>query len=96
MQFRELFFHKKIFPIYNLFKGEKDMSLESLMTKAGKVIPNRFLLTRVLVKRVRQLNSGYKPKVEVKEKTPSMEIALMEISEGKIELAGINEPEIQT
>ncbi len=71
------------------------MNTYSLMAKAEEVIPNRFLLSIVLTKRIRQLNSGYKPKIEVEEKTPSIEIALKEIIERKLEVVGIDKSEIR-
>lgn len=72
------------------------MNKYTLMANAEKVIPNRFILSKVLTLRVRQLNSGYKPKVEVEEKTPPMEIALQEIIERKLEIVGIDKSEIRT
>lgn len=72
------------------------MNTYSLMAKAEEVIPNRFLLSIVLTKRIRQLNSGYKPKIEIEEKTPSIEIALQEIIERKLEVVGIDKSEIRS
>ena len=72
------------------------MNQYSLMAKAEEVIPNRYILSKILTKRVRQLNSGDKPKIEVDEKTPSMEIALKEIIEKKLDLVGIDKSEIRT
>lgn len=65
------------------------MVSETLMVKAALVIPNRFLLTKILSDRVNQLQRGRKPKVEVEEKTPFLEIALQEIAEGKLELVEV-------
>lgn len=65
------------------------MNQYSLIADAGKVIKNRFLLTKIVIDRVKQLEKGRKPKVEVEENTPHMEIALKEIIEGKIELVGL-------
>lgn len=72
------------------------MNVNSLVADAGNVITNRFLLSRVLTKRIRQLNGGAKPKVEVEDKTPSMEIALQEIIEKKLEITGIADFELQS
>ena len=72
------------------------MSKYSLIAKAEEIIPNRFILSKVLTKRVSQLNSGYKPKVEVEEKTPPMEIALKEIIERKLDLVGVDKSEIRS
>ena len=72
------------------------MNQYSLMAKAEEVIPNRYILSKILTKRVRQLNSGDKPKIEVDEKTPSMEIALKEIIEKKLDLVGVDKSEIRT
>ncbi len=49
---------------------------------------NKYLLTMMLAKRVKQLNAGYKPLVETKNKKPVL-IALQEISEGKVYLKDI-------
>lgn len=65
------------------------MVIHDLLAKAAEVIPNRFLLTKILFDRVRQLQSGAKPKVKVEEKTPFEDIALKEIGEGKLELVGL-------
>jgi len=71
------------------------MNTYNLISKATKVISNRFLLSKILTDRIRQLNGGSKPKVEVKEKTPSMEIALKEIIERKLNIVGIDKSELQ-
>lgn len=65
------------------------MVIHDLTAKAADVIPNRFLLTKILADRVKQLQRGAKPKVEVEEKTPLVDIALKEIGEGKLELVGL-------
>lgn len=65
------------------------MNQYDLIASAGKVIKNRFLLTKIIIDRVKQLEKGRKPKVEVEENTPLMEVALKEIIEGKIELVGL-------
>lgn len=70
------------------------MDYHELTTKAAKVIPSRFLLTKILSDRVKQLQSGAKPKVKFEEGTPLMEIALKEIADGKLELVGLEEAEI--
>ncbi len=70
------------------------MDTSSLIEKAGQVIKNRFLLTKIIIDRVKQLEKGAKPKIDVEEKTPLMEIALKEIIEGKIDLIGIEETEV--
>ena len=72
------------------------MNTYSLMAKAEEIIPNRYILSKILTKRVRQLNSGYKPKIKIEEKTPSMEIALKEIIEKKLDLVGVDKSEIRT
>ncbi len=69
------------------------MDTYSLMADAAKVIPNRFLLTKIATDRIRELQRGSKPKVDVEEKTPLMQIALKEIAENKIELVGFEESE---
>lgn len=70
------------------------MEISGLIAEAGLVIKNRFLLTKIIIDRVKQLEKGAKPKIDVEEKTPLMEIALKEIIEGKIELIGIEETEV--
>ncbi len=56
------------------------------------MIENKYLLTMMLAKRVKQLNAGYKPLVETKNKKPIL-IALQEISEGKVYLKDIQASE---
>ncbi len=70
------------------------METSGLIAEAGLVIKNRFLLTKIIIDRVKQLEKGAKPKIDVEEKAPLMEIALKEIIEGKIEIRGIEETEV--
>ena len=71
------------------------MSTYSLMAKAEEIIPNRFILSKILTSRIRQLNNGDKPKIEVERKPPPMEIALKEIIEKKLDFVGIEKSEIR-
>jgi DNA-directed RNA polymerase subunit omega len=56
-----------------------DISNEKALTKVG----NAFILAILLSERVKELRQGAKPLVETDSKNPT-EIALKEISEGKI------------
>ncbi len=56
------------------------------------MIENKYLLTMMLAKRVKQLRAGEKPLVETKNKKPIL-IALQEISEGKVYLKDIQASE---
>ncbi len=71
------------------------MNTESLIEEARKIYPNRFLLSKIIIDRVKQLQEGAKPKVEVEEKTPLMNIALKEIIEGKFEVINLEELDLQ-
>ncbi len=67
------------------------MNTESLIEEARKIYPNRFLLSKIIIDRVKQLQDGAKPKVEVEEKTPLFNIALKEIVDGKFEVINLEE-----
>jgi len=67
------------------------MNTQSLIAEARKIYPNRFLLSKIIIDRVKLLQEGAKPKVEVEEKTPFLDIALKEIVEGKIEVTNLEE-----
>lgn len=56
------------------------------------MVENKYLLTMMLAKRVKQLRAGEKPLVESKNKK-SILIALQEISEGKVYLKDIQASE---
>ena len=49
-----------------------------------KKIPNKYILTIVTGKRVRELTKGEAPLVKTKAKTTLVQIALKEVLEGKI------------
>ena len=66
-----------------------------LIEAARKIYPNRFLLTKIVIDRVKQLQEGAKPKVEVEEKTPLLNVALKEIIEGKFEVINLEELDLQ-
>ena len=69
------------------------MTTQSLIEAARKIYPNRFLLSKICIERVKQLHDGAKPKVEVDEKTPFLEIALQEIVEKKFEVTNLEDLE---
>jgi DNA-directed RNA polymerase subunit K/omega len=71
------------------------MNTENLIEEARKIYPNRFLLSKIIIERVKQLQEGAKPKVEVEEKTPLLNIALKEIIDGKFEVINLEELELQ-
>jgi len=50
-----------------------------------KTIPNRFLLTMVTTKRVKQLYKGADPLIENKSNNRKIVLALREIAAGKVE-----------
>ena len=51
---------------------------------ALKVIPNAPRLVNVVSRRVRQLNSGQRPLVLVPPRTDPLDIALLEVAEGRL------------
>ncbi|MFV1950488.1 MAG: DNA-directed RNA polymerase subunit omega [Nitrospinota bacterium] len=65
------------------------MGYEELKSRALEKISNRFLLVKMLSKRIRQLDKGADPLIETNESTDSMEIALREIIEDKVRIAEI-------
>ena len=50
-----------------------------------KAVPNRFLLTMVATKRVKQLYKGADPLIENKSNNRKIVLALREIAAGKVE-----------
>ncbi len=65
------------------------MGYEELKSRALEKISNRFLLVKMLSKRIKQLDKGADPLIETNESTDSMEIALREIIEDKVRIAEI-------
>jgi DNA-directed RNA polymerase subunit omega len=57
---------------------------KELLESASKVIPNTMVLINVVSRRVRQINQGHRPLVGGTEKLTPMDIALKEITEGKV------------
>jgi DNA-directed RNA polymerase subunit omega len=55
-----------------------------LLEEASKIIPNTAVLINLVSKRVRQLNHGQKPMVEVGPRMSTADIALQEIIEGSL------------
>ena len=55
--------------------------------EASKMIPEQQLLINMVSRRVRQLNAGSRPLIEVEPGTGLADIALQEIAQGKIILA---------
>lgn len=60
------------------------MGKNVLLSKALKRVQNRYLLVNILAKRVRQLKDGARPLLDAGSDISLEEIALLEISEGKI------------
>ena len=58
-----------------------DITAEKCLAK----IPNNYMLTVILAKRVRELRRGARPLIETKLKNP-WEIAMQEIAQGKVEV----------
>jgi DNA-directed RNA polymerase subunit omega len=58
--------------------------MSHLVDEAAKKIPSVPLLVNVVSKRVRQLNAGHKPMVDVVGRMGLADIALKEIIEGKL------------
>jgi DNA-directed RNA polymerase subunit omega len=58
--------------------------LSHLVDEAFKKIPNVPHLVNVVSKRVRQLNAGHKPMIDVISRMGLADIALQEIIEGKL------------
>ena len=59
--------------------------LELSVEECLKKIPNNFMLTALLTKRVRELRRGARPLIETKLKK-AVEIAMEEIKQGKVEI----------
>jgi DNA-directed RNA polymerase subunit omega len=55
--------------------------------EASKTIPEQQLLINMVSRRVRQLNAGSRPLIEVEPGTGLADIALQEIAQGKIIIA---------
>lgn len=60
------------------------MGKNGLLSKALKRVQNRYLLVNLLAKRVRQLKDGARPLLDGGNELSLEEVALLEISEGKI------------
>jgi DNA-directed RNA polymerase subunit omega len=58
--------------------------MSHLVEEAAKKIPSVPLLVNVVSKRVRQLNAGHKPMIDVITRMGFADIALTEIIEGKL------------
>jgi DNA-directed RNA polymerase subunit omega len=58
--------------------------MSHLVEEAAKKIPSVPLLVNVVSKRVRQLNAGHKPMIDVVTRMGLADIALKEIIEGKL------------
>jgi DNA-directed RNA polymerase subunit omega len=58
--------------------------MSHLVEEAAKKIPSVPLLVNVVSKRVRQLNAGHKPMIDVITRMGLADIALTEIIQGKI------------
>jgi DNA-directed RNA polymerase subunit omega len=60
--------------------------------QASRVVTEPQILINMVSRRVRQLNSGSRPLVDVDLGTGLADVALMEISQGKIVLSDLSEP----
>ncbi len=63
-----------------------------LVEKAAKIIPDPQILINVISKRVRHLNGGRSPVVDVRPGMGAADIALTELIEGKIKIAEPEKP----
>lgn len=59
-----------------------------LVEKASEIVPDPLVLINLVSKRVRQLNSGRSPLIQARSSMGAADIALTEIIEGKIKVAG--------
>src|SRR6516165_11242749 len=64
-----------------------------LLQEAAQVIPNQQLLINVVSKRVRQLGLGHRPMVEATPRMSLTDIALKEITAGKLAFEPVKGPE---
>lgn len=55
-----------------------------------KIVPNKYLLTMVIAQRAKQLERGAVPNVEMDTRN-SLDIAIREVAEGKIDVSAILE-----
>ncbi len=75
-------------------KGAGTIDMRSdLVEQASKIIPDPPILINTISKRVKQLNMGRPPLVEVRSRMGAADVALQEIIEGKIVLDGTPEAE---
>jgi DNA-directed RNA polymerase subunit omega len=58
----------------------------TFVTEASKIIPDPHLLINVISRRVRQLNAGHRPMVEVSVRMGLADISLQEIIQGKLNM----------
>ncbi len=68
------------------------MSKNALLGMALRKVLNRFLLVNLLTKRIRQLKDGARPLIQGANTLAVDEIALREITEGKITPANFSSP----
>ncbi len=66
----------------------------ALVQDALKKVGSPEILVNVISKRVRQLGQGFRPLLEVQPRWSFMEIALREVSEGKLTFEAVEDPEI--
>lgn len=55
-----------------------------MLNQAKERIPSIPLLINVISKRVRQLNAGHRPMVKPQRNMSNMDVALIEVAEGKL------------
>lgn len=66
----------------------------ALVQDALKKVGTPETLVNVISKRVRQLGQGFRPLLEVQPRWSFMEIALREVSEGKLTYEAIEDPDL--
>jgi DNA-directed RNA polymerase subunit omega len=74
-------------PTHPLETSDPPFMTSHLVEEALKHVPNQQVLVNIVSKRVRQLNQGERPLVEVGMRTGLADTALLEIIEGKLTLA---------
>jgi DNA-directed RNA polymerase subunit omega len=74
-------------PLHLLENPDPPFMTSHLVEEALKHVPNQQVLVNIVSKRVRQLNQGERPLVEVGMRTGLADTALLEIIEGKLTLA---------
>jgi DNA-directed RNA polymerase subunit K/omega len=79
--------------VRQLHGGKSWMDEGFYLSEALKIIPNRFLLVRIISGRIQQLKKGARPLVDVDDSSSlsSLEIACKEICQGKLKLEKVTQ-----